>query len=40
MKIFTKFGNWLFHYRNILFPVFYAALFIPSTAIFQDKVGH
>jgi protein-S-isoprenylcysteine O-methyltransferase Ste14 len=31
----VKFGNWLFHYRNILFPVFYTALFIPSSRIFQ-----
>jgi protein-S-isoprenylcysteine O-methyltransferase Ste14 len=29
----TKLGNWLFHYRNILFPVFYVALFIPSPVI-------
>jgi len=33
----VKFGNWLFHYRNILFPVFYAALFIPSPVIFQSE---
>lgn len=26
----TKFGNWIFHYRNFLFPVFYLVLFIPS----------
>ncbi len=32
----VKFGNWLFHYRNILFPVFYAALFIPSLPISPD----
>lgn len=32
----VKFGNWLFHYRNILFPIFYAALFIPSLPIFPD----
>ncbi len=37
MKTFTIFGNWIFHYRNFLFPLFYAALFIPSTAIFQGK---
>jgi len=36
MKAFTKFGNWIFHYRNILFPVFYAALFIPSPVIFHS----
>lgn len=33
----VKFGNWLFHYRNILFPVFYAALFIPSPVIFRSE---
>lgn len=37
MKLFTKFGNWLFHYRNILFPIFYAALFIPSPVIFKTE---
>jgi protein-S-isoprenylcysteine O-methyltransferase Ste14 len=37
MKMFTKFGNWIFHYRNFLFPLFYAALFIPSPAIFQGE---
>lgn len=36
MKPFIKFGNWIFHYRNFLFPVFYAALFIPSRMLFQD----
>ncbi len=35
--MFTKSGNILFHYRNILFPVFYAALFIPSGVIFQNS---
>jgi len=35
--MFIKFGNWLFHYRNILFPVYYAALFIPSSVIFQSE---
>lgn len=30
----VKIGNFLFHFRNGLFPVFYAALFIPSTDIF------
>jgi len=29
----VKFGNWIFHNRNILFPLFYAALFIPSPDI-------
>jgi protein-S-isoprenylcysteine O-methyltransferase Ste14 len=33
----TKSGNILFHYRNILFPVFYAALFIPSGVIFGNS---
>ncbi len=33
----TKFGNILFHFRNILFPVFYAALFIPSPVIFRSE---
>jgi protein-S-isoprenylcysteine O-methyltransferase Ste14 len=36
MKPFTKFGNWIFHYRNGLFPLFYAALFIPSRNLFPD----
>jgi len=26
----VRLGNWLFHYRNFLFPLFYIALFIPS----------
>jgi protein-S-isoprenylcysteine O-methyltransferase Ste14 len=32
----TKIGNWVFHYRNFLFPVFYAALFIPSPGLFEN----
>ncbi len=32
----SKFGNWIFHYRNFLFPLFYAALFIPSLPIFHS----
>jgi len=32
----VKVGNFLFHYRNILFPVFYLALFIPAQNIFLD----
>lgn len=36
MSTFNKFGNWLFHYRNIIFPLLYCALFIPSDPIFQD----
>lgn len=34
--MFIKIGNWFFHYRNIIFPVFYAALFIPSSRIFSS----
>lgn len=34
----TKIGNWLFHYRNILFPVFYLCLFIPSGKIFESQL--
>lgn len=34
----TKLGNWVFHYRNYLFPIFYAALFIPSGALFENKL--
>ncbi|HPT20523.1 MAG TPA: isoprenylcysteine carboxylmethyltransferase family protein [Bacteroidales bacterium] len=33
----VKLGNWLFHFRNILFPLFYAALFIPSPDFFQKE---
>ena len=29
----VKIGNFFFHYRNMLFPVFYAAMFIPSPPI-------
>jgi len=29
-------GNFLFHYRNFLFPIFYLALFIPAQNIFSD----
>ena len=32
----VKLGNFLFHYRNILFPVFYVMLFIPSKHLFGD----
>lgn len=34
----VKLGNWLFHYRNYLFPVFYLALFIPTEPVFTDQV--
>ena len=32
----VKFGNFLYHYRNFLFPVFYALLFVKSRPIFDD----
>jgi protein-S-isoprenylcysteine O-methyltransferase Ste14 len=32
----VKFGNWIFHYRNFLFPVFYLTLFIPTPHLFAD----
>ena len=32
----VKLGNFLFHYRNFLFPVFYALLFIPSPPLFEQ----
>lgn len=32
----VKLGNFLFHYRNILFPVFYILLFIPSPVLFSN----
>lgn len=32
----VKIGNFFYHYRNFLFPVFYAALFIPSKPLFQN----
>jgi len=32
----VKIGNFFFHYRNFLFPVFYIALFIPSPGIFDN----
>jgi protein-S-isoprenylcysteine O-methyltransferase Ste14 len=32
----VKLGNFLFHYRNFLFPVFYAMLFIPSPLLFHN----
>lgn len=34
----VKFGNQIFHYRNFLFPVFYAMLFLPSPPIFGNYV--
>lgn len=32
----VKLGNFLFHYRNILFPVFYFLLFVPSPELFPN----
>ncbi len=32
----VKIGNFFYHYRNFLFPFFYAALFIPSSFLFED----
>lgn len=32
----VKLGNFLFRYRNGLFPVFYALLFIPSPTLFEN----
>ena len=34
----VKFGNFLFHYRNYLFPLFYACLLLPSPNIFPSHV--
>lgn len=34
----VKFGNFIFHYRNFMFPLFYLMLFIPSPPIFQNYV--
>jgi protein-S-isoprenylcysteine O-methyltransferase Ste14 len=35
----VKLGNFLFHYRNFLFPIFYAALFIPSEQIMPPNAA-
>lgn len=32
----VKLGNFLFHYRNFLFPVFYALLFVPAPNVFPN----
>ncbi len=32
----VKLGNFLFHYRNFLFPVFYFLLFVPSPDVFSN----
>lgn len=37
-QIMVKFGNLVFHYRNFLFPLFYAMLFIPSPPVFSNYV--
>lgn len=37
-SIIVQFGNWIFHYRNYLFPLFYLALFIPSESIFRNNI--
>lgn len=34
----VQFGNWIFHLRNYLFPLFYMALFIPSGKIFENRI--
>ncbi len=34
----VKIGNFLFHYRNYLFPVFYFMLFIPSVKLFDSYI--
>ena len=32
----TKFGQWIFHYRNFIFPVLYLGLFIPSPELVEN----
>ncbi len=32
----VKLGNFFFHYRNYLFPIFYLTLFFPSPVIFEQ----
>lgn len=34
----VRIGNFFFHYRNFLFPVFYLALFLPSPPIFEHYI--
>jgi protein-S-isoprenylcysteine O-methyltransferase Ste14 len=34
----VKIGNFFFHYRNFLFPVFYLALFLPSPPILENYI--
>ncbi|MEA3211046.1 MAG: hypothetical protein QOE70_4103 [Chthoniobacter sp.] len=33
-----RLGNFLFHYRNGLFPLFYLLLFVPSPRLFKDDL--
>lgn len=32
----TKFGKWIFHYRNFIFPILYLGLFIPSPELVEN----
>jgi protein-S-isoprenylcysteine O-methyltransferase Ste14 len=32
--MFIKFGNWILRYRQIIFPILHAGLFLPSSTIF------
>lgn len=34
----VKLGNFLYHYRNFLFPIIYVLLFVPSPVIFQSPI--
>ena len=34
----VKFGNFIFHNRNAIFPLFYLVLFIPSPGIFTNPI--
>ena len=33
----VRLGNFLFHYRNMLFPVFYLLLFVPSQKVLENS---
>jgi protein-S-isoprenylcysteine O-methyltransferase Ste14 len=35
----VKLGNFLFHYRNFIFPLFYLLLFIPSPLLFSNSLS-
>lgn len=35
----TKFGNWIFHYRNFLFIFLYAGVFIPSSKVLNSSIS-